>query len=65
MMYALMIWTVVAMSGQPARHVVERDWRLLAEFHYLDSTASTQKKCEDAARQLGLDSNRYRCIKIK
>lgn len=66
-MYALIIWTVVAMSGQPQRHSVERDWRQLAEFHdhNRDITATARDKCEAAAAQLGLDAKSYRCIRLK
>lgn len=65
MMYALLIWTVVAAGNSGTGH---KDWRLLAEFHNFgqgESTIAPQKKCEDAASQLGLNSKLYRCIRVK
>jgi hypothetical protein len=64
MTYILMIWTVVAMSVD--RHVQEKayEWRPIGEFH--DFSAGTgQAKCEEAARQLGLKHDRYRCVRSK
>jgi hypothetical protein len=64
MTYVLMLWTAVAMAGD--RHVQQKayDWRPMAEFHET-ITASANSKCEEAARQLGLKSDRYRCIRTK
>jgi hypothetical protein len=64
MIYVLMLWTTVAMAGD--RHVQQKayDWRPMAEFH--DFSAGTGlAKCEEAARQLGLKSDRYRCVRTK
>lgn len=66
MSYILMIWTVVAMAGD--RHVQPKayDWRPIGEFH--DSNIPpqlAQEKCEAAARQLGLKSDAYRCVRSK
>lgn len=64
MTYILMIWAVVAMAGD--RHVQEKayEWRPIGEFH--DFSAGTgQSKCEEAARQLGLKHDRYRCVRSK
>ena len=64
MTYILMIWTVVAMAGD--RHVQEKayEWRPIGEFHDF-SAGSGQVKCEEAARQLGLKHDRYRCVRSK
>jgi hypothetical protein len=64
MTYILMVWTVIAMAGD--RHGVSArayDWRPLGEFQ---STSHTSKAlCEDAARQLGLKTDAYRCVRSK
>jgi hypothetical protein len=64
MTYILMIWTVVAMAGD--RHVQQKayDWRPIGEFHDF-SADSGQGKCEEAARQLGLKTGNYRCVRNK
>jgi len=65
MIYALLIWTVVA-AGSGGREY--HDWKMLAEFHqaaHSETGLAAQKKCEDAAQQLGLNSKLYRCIRIK
>lgn len=72
MIYILMIWTVVAVGGD--RHGIGgkvADWRPIGEFHNETSTGgfSTPKRalqmCEDAAKQLGLKAENYRCIRSK
>jgi len=55
MNYALMIYTVVAMSGQNASLVQARDWRYLASFY-------TQERCVEAAKIMGISNERYRCV---
>lgn len=64
MTYILMVWTVIAMAGD--RHVQQKayDWRPIGEFHDF-SAGSGQSKCEEAARQLGLKSDKYRCVRSK
>jgi len=72
MIYILMIWTAVAAAdsrGGPL--TVKYDWRPLGEFQkemgksdpQLGKTA--QEMCEQAARELGLKSENYRCIRSK
>lgn len=57
MVYALVIWTVVAMSGANAGNpAVSYDWRLLTEHRTLE-------KCEQAAKQLGYTKD-YKCVSI-
>jgi hypothetical protein len=43
------------------------DWRPLGEFHMVDQgrTKTAQEMCEDAARQLGLKNDAYRCVRNK
>jgi hypothetical protein len=55
MTYILMIYTVVALGNNPMQ---ANDWRPIGEFSRADF-------CESAGRQLGLDSNRYRCVRSK
>jgi hypothetical protein len=50
-----MIYTVVAMSGQNANLTPAHDWRYLTTHHSLES-------CKDAAKTMGISSERYRCV---
>lgn len=72
MIYILMIWTVVAAVGD--RHGVNSrsyDWRPLGEFQAevngagLQLGKTAQQMCEDAARQLALKTENYRCVRSK
>lgn len=67
MIYVLMLWTAVAANGDSnLRGNVTYDWRPMAEFHETQGGSSdAANKCESAARQLGLKSDRYRCIRTK
>jgi hypothetical protein len=61
MTYILMIYTIVALGPNPMQ---ASDWRPIGEFHDF-SAGSGQVKCEEAARQLGLKHDRYRCVRSK
>lgn len=66
MTYILMIWTVVAMSN----YHTKSDWRPIGEFHYEDGRIGENKKtplqmCEAAAKELGIKSIDYRCVRSK
>ncbi len=64
MIYTLYIWTVVAMAGDRHYQAKAMDWRPIGEYH--DFSAGTgQAKCEEAARQLGLKHENYRCVRSK
>ena len=58
MNFALMIYTIVAMSGSNASLVQAHDWRYLTTHHTLES-------CKDAAKIMGISSERYRCVHAK
>lgn len=61
MTYILMLYTVVALGNNPTR---ANDWRPIGEFHSGgDKTASLL--CEEAAGKLGLNADRYRCVRSK
>ncbi len=67
--YILMIWTVVGVGdGKGSPTVVKYDWRSLGEFH-LDhgrlGGKTALEMCEEAARQLSLKPDRYRCVRSK
>ena len=62
MSYILMIYTIVALGPNPMQ---ASDWRPIGEFHSSDSKYTALEKCELAARQLGLKSDRYRCVQSK
>lgn len=71
MIYILVIWTVVAVGGD--RHGIGgkvADWRPLGEFHNERDARGPGVKtalemCTDAARQLGLKYENYRCVRSK
>lgn len=71
MIYILMIWTAVAASdskGGPMK--VYHDWRSLGEFSVGSTEGAWSRKsahqmCEDAAKQLGLKTENYRCVRSK
>lgn len=69
MIYILMIWTVVGYTGTSHIQATTRvDWRPVGEFHHEDGRIglrTAQQMCEEAARQLGLPSEKYRCIRSK
>ena len=58
MNFALMIYTIVAMSGSNASLVQAHDWRYLATFYSVEG-------CKDAAKAMGISSERYRCVAAK
>jgi hypothetical protein len=64
MTYILVIWTVIACV--PA--VCKYDWRPIGEFHMEEGRMgkkTAREMCDDAARQLSLKTNEYRCIQSK
>jgi hypothetical protein len=67
--YILMIWTVVGVGdAKGSRTVVKYDWRPLGEFHLEEGRMgrkSALQMCEEAAKQLGLKSDNYRCVRSK
>jgi len=71
MIYILMIWTVVGVGGDRHYTNTKNDWRPLGEFHAelrnsgLQNGKTAQQMCEDAARQLGLKTENYRCVRSK
>ena len=66
MIYILMIWTVVGYTGNQSTNT-RMDWRPLGEFHmeFQGRTKTAQEMCEEAARQLGLKTDAYRCVRSK
>jgi hypothetical protein len=58
MNFTLMIYTVVAMSGQNASLVQAHDWRPLTTHYTLES-------CLNAAKIMGISSERFRCVPSK
>jgi hypothetical protein len=69
MIYILLIWTVVGVGdAKGSRTVIKYDWRPLGEFHMEEGRMgkkTAQEMCEDAARQLGLKTEAYRCVRSK
>jgi hypothetical protein len=67
MTYILMIWTVVGFAGMSHSTSTKMDWRPLGEFRHSDigQNKTAQQMCEDAAKQLGLKTENYRCVRSK
>lgn len=70
MTYILVIWTVVSMAGDRHQQYKAMDWRPIGEFHYERGATAPGFKtplemCTDAARQLGLKYENYRCVRNK
>lgn len=66
MIYVLMLWTAVTANGTSnIAGNITYDWRPMAEFHDFSGGFNGLTKCEEAARQLGLKSDRYRCVRTK
>jgi hypothetical protein len=71
MIYILLIWTVVGYGGTKSGLHTKHDWRPLGEFysetngHGFQNGKTAQQMCEDAARQLGLKNDAYRCVRSK
>lgn len=66
MIYILMIWTVVGYAGTQTTTHTKMDWRPLGEFYNsVDVGKNGREMCEDAARQLGLKAENYRCVRSK
>ena len=69
MTYILMVWTVVAMGGSSGWKA--HDWRPIGEFRSQTNSADQQygknaeQMCEQAAKQLGLKTENYRCVRSK
>lgn len=67
--YILMIWTVVGVGDadrSPTK--IKYDWRPLGEFHMEGGRIGlkpAKEMCEDAARELGLKTDSYRCVRSK
>ena len=55
MTHILLIWTVVAMSGSNASLVQAHDWRYLTTF-------TSQERCVEAAKIMGISTERFRCV---
>ena len=66
MTYILVIWTVVSMAGDRHQQYKAMDWRPIGEFHNApDAGKMALQMCTEAALQLGLKYENYRCIRSK
>lgn len=67
-MYTLVIWTIVGFAGAGTQYSTqfqkERDWRPIATFETSEGVDGRQR-CIDAAQALGIDQNRFRCVRNK
>ena len=69
MIYILVIWTTVAVGGPSP--VTRNDWRPIGEFH-AETTShgfqvgkTAEQMCHEAARQLNIKPEFYRCVRSK
>lgn len=71
MIYILVIWTVVGHGGMNRTTTTQFGWRPIGEFHAEHPSNGFQtgktalQMCEDAASQLGLKSETFRCVRSK
>lgn len=65
MTYILMIWTVVAMAGDRHQQAKAYDWRPIGEYHQdnWERKHNAKEMCEHAAKELGLKTDAYRCVR--
>lgn len=68
MSYILVIWTIVGYAGTAHSLNQKWDWRPIGEFQMEEgrmNKMTAKEMCEDAARQLALTADRYRCVRSK
>jgi hypothetical protein len=69
MIYTLYIWTAVAMAGDRHMQVKAMDWRPNGQYESStfvgEGFVDGRTKCDEAARQLGLKHENYRCVRSK
>lgn len=67
MSYILVIWTIVGYAGTQVSTHPKYDWRSIGEFHQdsWERKLSAKEMCEAAARELAIESNKYRCVRSK
>jgi hypothetical protein len=65
MIYILMVWTTVAVTGDRYYQNKVMDWRPVGEFHTSVDSKSAKQMCEDAGRELGLKVENFRCVRAK
>ena len=69
--YILVIWTVVGVgAADRSPNIIKHDWRPLGEFHLEQGRIggdfkTAEQMCHDAAKQLGLKTENYRCVRSK
>lgn len=66
--YILMIWTVVGVgAADKSPNIIKYDWRPLGEFHMdnWERKYNAREMCERAAKELGLKTENYRCVRSK
>jgi hypothetical protein len=69
MTYILYIWTVVAIAGDHNGISKQAmDWRPIGEYSrstFTNEDIGPAEKCYNAAKQLGLKSENFRCVRNK
>ena len=68
MIYILVIWSTVAVGGPSP--VIRNDWRPIGEFQselgrLSPSYKTAEQMCHEAARQLNIKPEFYRCVRSK
>ena len=65
MTYLLYIWTAVAMAGDHnGVGAYAMDWRPVGEYSQ-GGDVNAAELCQRAAQQLGLKTEKYRCVRNK
>lgn len=64
MTYTLLIWTIVSSTHMAGGYrFADYDWRPLLTISQRIGEQEANQRCHEAARQLGLEASRYRCVK--
>lgn len=61
----LYLWTVVAATGTAYNSTPLMDWRPIGTFEFSQKPHDPMELCLKAARDLGLEQTRFRCIRTK
>lgn len=68
MSYLLVVWTIVGYAGTQIAPHEKWDWRPIGEFHTANAVHrpnAGKDLCEEAARQLNIPKEKFRCVRTK
>ena len=63
----LYLWTIIASNGVAgsSNSVLHKDWRPIGTFEFSQKPHDPMDLCLKAAKDLGLEQTRFRCIRTK